>query len=153
MAGDSREYARAALDRRELEPEPGVAPARSSLPLVFDLAKESRCQNGVGPLDIGEVRGEERSLHLKSSILIDRSHSRLLARADNEVFVTVPGDLERIGWIFRVDPFAEELRSPGCAPCEGDGTEQAERGDAKDQSLHSLSPLDFIVDSRGAVGE
>lgn len=82
---------------------PGIAPARSFLPLVFDLAEESRCQNGVGPLDVGEVRGQERPLNFKSSIIIGRSHSRLLVLADNEVFVTVPGDLERIVGILCVD--------------------------------------------------
>ena len=111
---------------------PGVAPARSFLPLVLDLAEESRCQNGVGPLDVSEVRGQERSLHLKSCILIYNSDCRLLVLSGNEVFVAVPRDLEGIVWILRVDPFAKVLRSPGCAPSEGDGTEQEDREDAKD---------------------
>jgi hypothetical protein len=102
------------------------------LPLVLDLAEESRCHNGVGPLDVDEVRGKERSLNLKSSILIYSSHAWLLFLADNEVFVAVPFDLERIVRILRVDPFAEEFRSSGCAPCEGDGAEQADRDEAKD---------------------
>lgn len=96
---------------------------RSFLSLVFDLAEKSRSHNCVAPLDVGELRGQERPLNLKSSILVDSSHSRLLVLADNEVFVAVPHDLERIVRILRVDPFAEEFRSPGCAPCEGDGTE------------------------------
>jgi hypothetical protein len=115
---------------------PGIGPARSILPLVLNLAEESRCQNGVSPLDVGEVRGQEQSLNLKSSILIGSSNSRLLVLADNEVFVAVPCDLERIVWILRVDPAAVEFRSPGCVPCEGNGTEQAYEDDAKDQSFH-----------------
>jgi len=122
--------------RRELEPGRESVPNPSFLPLVFDLAEESRPHNGVGPLDIGEFRGQKRPLNLKSSIFVDSSHSQLLVLADNEVFVAVPCDLERIVWILRVDPAAVEFRSPGCVPCEGNGTEQAYEDDAKDQSFH-----------------
>ena len=80
---------------------PGIGPARSFLSLVLDLAKESWCQDGVSPLDVGEVHGQEQSLALKSSILIYSSHFRLRVLCDNEVSVTVPHDLERIAWIFR----------------------------------------------------
>ena len=85
---------------------PGIGPARSFMSLVLDLAEESRCQNGVSPLDVGEVHGQEQPVALKSSILIYSSHFRLRVLGDNEVFVTVPQDLERIVWIFRVDPSA-----------------------------------------------
>jgi len=102
---------------------PGVFRARSFLPLVFDRAEESRPHNGVGPLDVGELGGYERSLDLKSSILIDGSHSWLLVRADYEVFVAVPYDLERIVRILGIDPAADEFRPPGCASCESDRTE------------------------------
>jgi hypothetical protein len=101
----------------------GVVPARSFQPLVLDLAEEARCRNRVSPLDISEFRGKKRSLNLKSSILIDGSHSWLLVRADDEVFVAVPRDLERIVWILRVDPLPKEFRSSGCTSCEDGGTE------------------------------
>ena len=114
---------------KRLEAGPGVAPACSFVPLVLDLAEESRCQDGVGLLDVGEVRVQGRSLDLESSILIDGFHPCLLLLAGNEVRVAVPRDLERIVLVLRVHPAAEEFRSLGCAPGEGDETKQADRDD------------------------
>lgn len=120
---------------------PEVVPARSFLPLVLDLAEESRTHNGVGQFDIGEVRRQKCALNLESSIPIDSSNSRLLVPANNEKFVTVPCDLESIVLVFHVDPAAKKFRSPGSASCEDGGTDQADGRDAKDKGFHEVSPV------------
>lgn len=118
------------------EARPQVALSRSFLSPVLHLAEESGRENCVGALDVGELRGQERALNLKSSILVDSSHSRLLIRTDNEVFVAVPCDLKRIVRILGIDPLAEEFRSSGSASYEGDGSEQVDRYATKDQRFH-----------------
>jgi hypothetical protein len=79
------------------------------LPLVFDLAEESRPHKGVSLLYVGQICGQQRSFYLKSSILIDSSNSRLLALANDKVFVAISDDLKGVVGILRVDPFAQEL--------------------------------------------
>jgi hypothetical protein len=51
------------------------------------------------------------------------------------------------------DPFAQELRSPGCTSCEEGGTEKTDRDEAKNQSVHSSSPVVVSEQRRGSVSE
>ena len=81
---------------------PGPDPIWLLLPLVFDLAEESRTEESVGLLYVGEIRGEQRSLDLESSIFIDGSH--LSARADNEEFVAITHDLKAVAGVWLVCP-------------------------------------------------
>jgi hypothetical protein len=104
----------------------GVVPGRVISSSCTRLGRKIPAPKWCQSAYVGEVNRQERSLNLKRSILIGSSDSRLLVLADNEVFVAVPHDLERIVRIHHVDPFAEEFRSSGCAPCENDGTEQAD---------------------------
>jgi hypothetical protein len=120
---------------------PEVFPARSFLPLVFDLAEESRTHNGAGLFDAGEVWRQKCALNLESSIPIDSSNFRLLVLANNEKFVAVMCHVERIVSVFHVDPTAEEFRFPGSESCEGGGTDQADGHDAGDKSFVEVSPM------------
>src|ERR1039458_8429904 len=98
---------------------------------VLNLAEESRPQEGVGLLDVGEVRRQERSFGLKSTILINRPY--LSALADNEEFVAVADNLKTVVWVCLVHPFAKELRSCGSAAGKEHPAEQAKRDYEKDR--------------------
>ena len=82
-------------------------------PLVLDIAEESRSEEGVGLLDVGEIRRQERSFDLKSTILIDGSGFSTLA--DDKEFVAIADNLKTVVWVCFVDPPAKELRSGGSA--------------------------------------
>ena len=71
---------------------PGPDPVWLLLPLVFDLAKESRAEECVGLLDVGEICREQNSLDLESSISIDGSN--LSGWADDQEFVAATHDLK-----------------------------------------------------------
>ena len=82
-------------------------------PPVLDIAEEARPEEGVGLLDVGEIRRQERSLDLKCTILVDGSELSLLA--DDKEFVAITDNLKTVVWVCGVDPPAEKLRSRGSA--------------------------------------
>ncbi len=80
----------------------GVDPVALLLTLVFDLAEESRTEERVGLLYVGEIRREQSSLNLESSISVDGSH--LSAWADDKEFVAITHDPEAVVGVRSVNP-------------------------------------------------
>lgn len=71
-------------------------------PLVLDIAEEARPQKGVGLLHVGEIRGQQHSLDLKSTIRVGGSDFSTLA--DNKVLVAVAYNLKTVVWVCLVEP-------------------------------------------------
>lgn len=84
-------------------PEPD--PVWLLLPLVFDLAEESRAQVSVDLPDVGQVDGQKLSSDFQGSILIYGAD--LLASADNQELVAVPSDLELIAGVCLICPLVK----------------------------------------------
>ena len=134
---------------------PVINPLSLLLPLVFDLAKESGAQKGAGLLDVGESRGQERSLDLEHSIFIDGSH--LSALADDEEFVAVTHDLKAVVGVCIIDPLAEELGSGGSAAANEDGAQQNDEKETEVREPHQERPRvviehKFALEVRHRVG-
>ena len=82
-------------------------------------------------LDVGEIRGQEHSLDLESTILIGGSDFSTLA--DDKELLAVAYNLKTVVWVCLVDPLAKELRSRGSAAAKDHGAEQTKRDEAKDR--------------------
>jgi len=107
------------------------AAARLFQPLVLDIAEEARPEEGVGLLDIGQIRGKDRSFYLQSAILIYGTNLPRLA--NDEEFVAVADDLKTVGWVCLVDPLTKELRSSGSAAVKERDAEERDRDDAQER--------------------